>query len=99
MSKAITVYDHTKYRLFEYESHNTNLRLGTILFKGYGEGDQEPEIGVIIQTHDTLLGDEYRTDMWGNGTLGEYGTGIERLATIKEIKKYRPELIPDIFGR
>jgi len=83
------VKDEKKFAYFDYESVNsTKFRLGDIVIKEYEE--LVYEIGVILQIHSE---DEYRTDMFGNCSVDEI-----RLATINEIKKYRPELLPEILN-
>jgi len=85
--KVMKVINEKKFAYFKYESVlSSKYRLGDIVIK---ESEQVPEIGVILQIHDEY---EYRTDMFGNCSCDEI-----RLANIEEIKKYRPELIPEIL--
>ena len=98
------VKNHKDFACFKYESGTAkNVQLGDVLIKTVHKDfpDEKPEIGVVIQIHSgtnySNCDDEYRTDMWGNGCLGHsplYGT--ERLATLEEIEKYRPELLKDL---
>jgi hypothetical protein len=83
--KQISVSDHTRFACFEYESETSpGYQLGDILHKEYGE-DQEPEIGVVIQTFED---GDFRTDMWGMSCEDEVTP-----ATLSQIKKYRPSLM------
>jgi hypothetical protein len=94
--------DDKKYAKFEYNDghsgdHTKNpFQRGDVVIKpffGYGEGvsgeEREPcnEIGVVLQVHDEY---ELRTDMFGNESID-----YVRLATKKEIQKYRPRLLVD----
>lgn len=91
------VVNHKKFCYFEYESEvNPNkYQLGDILYKDYTEENnytgenQEPEIGVVIQTFDD---GDVRTDMWGMCSESEVS-----LATLEQIKKHRLSLIEDIL--
>ena len=74
--------NHNKYRLFEYinnPSHGDKYILGDVVYH------PTSGVGVIIQCHGN---GEYRTDQFGNSSEEEIS-----LATDKEIKKFRPELI------
>lgn len=85
------VKDHLKFACFDYEStkEETEYTLGDILIKYFPEEfEQDPEIGVVLQVHDQY---ELRTDMFGNASISEI-----KFATMEEIEKYRPDLIPDI---
>ena len=86
----ISVVDHNKFRIFNYENVSSDLfALGNVLYKEYPkEYEQLPEIGVVIQTY----GDECRTDMWGMCSPSEV-----RSATIEDIKTFRPNLLPEIL--
>jgi hypothetical protein len=91
------VVNHKKFCYFEYESEvNPNkYQLGDILYKDYTEENnytgenQEPEIGVVIQTFDD---GDVRTDMWGMCSESEVS-----LATLEQIKKHRLSLMEDIL--
>lgn len=91
------VVDHNKFRKFEYENEvNPNkYQLGDILFKDYTDENnytgenQEPEIGVVIQTFED---GDVRTDMWGMCCEGEVS-----MATLEQIDLYRPNLIQEIL--
>lgn len=85
------VTDHNKFRKFDYENEvNPNrYQLGDILYKEYTGENQEPEIGVVIQTFDD---GDVRTDMWGMCSESEVS-----LATLEQIDLYRPTLIQDIL--
>lgn len=91
------VVNHKKFCYFDYESEvNPNTyQLGDILYKEYTDENnytgenQEPEIGVVIQTFDD---GDVRTDMWGVCCESEVS-----FATIDQIKKYRLSLMEDIF--
>lgn len=77
------VKDHKKFAYFKYESEPSEThQLGDILYQNSEDGE---EIGVVLQTYSD---GECRTDMWGNGS-GE-------LATLEQIERIRPELIPEI---
>ncbi len=62
---------------------------GMVIYHTFKLGDvvinNENEIGVVIQIHDQF---EFRTDMFGNTSNDEV-----RMATDKEIKKYRPNIL------
>lgn len=84
----ISVKDHNKFRLFDYESMPSDtFTLGNVLLK---EDEESTEIGVVIQTFDD---GDCRTDMWGNCSPSEV-----RAATIKDIENLRPELLQDILN-
>jgi hypothetical protein len=85
------VTDHNKFRKFDYENEvNPNrYQLGDILYKEYTGENQEPEIGVVIQTFDD---GDVRTDMWGMCSESEVS-----FATLEQIDLYRPTLIQDIL--
>lgn len=99
MKKVLRVFDHTKFRKFDYESEQTKLvRLGDIFYKyspaneAKDDGEAYPEtheIGVVLQTS---ADGEFRTDMWGMTSLPEC-----IFATLTQIKKYRPELITELL--
>lgn len=90
------VVDHNKFRKFEYENEvNPNkYQLGDILYKEYTDENnytgenQEPEIGVVIQTFDD---GDVRTDMWGMCCESEVS-----MATLEQVDLYRPKLIQEI---
>lgn len=76
------VKNHKKFLLNEYLSEPIPaFQLGDILYRDLDGG----EIGVVIQTEGN--GDT-RTDTWG------WGEG--QLATLEQIERIRPELIPEI---
>lgn len=86
------VLDYKKFACFDYESKvsmKDDFELGDIVVRypdpEYDELDAKPEIGVILQVHQS---NEFRTDMFGNCCSSE----IE-LATKEEIEAYRPELL------
>ena len=82
----LKVVDHRKFARFNYESKPGNpYKLGDVIYK-----EQEPDnkIGVVIQTHNK---NELRTDQWGNCCLSEICG-----ASMKDVEKYRPELIQDL---
>lgn len=91
------VVDHNKFRKFEYENEvNPNkYQLGDILFKDYTDENnytgenQEPEVGVVIQTFED---GDVRTDMWGMCCESEVS-----MATLEQIDLYRPNLIQEIL--
>ena len=80
--------NHKEFALFDYEQYppeNDRFKLGDVVI----EGEEEPTIGVIIQTQG---GGEYRTDKHGNiSDCPKYGT--MRLATDQQVLELRPELI------
>lgn len=81
------VKNYKKYALFPYESKVSKkdvYKLGDIVITT----DREPkEIGVILQIHSPT---EFRTDMFGNCS-----TEDTQLASIFQMKKYRPELLSE----
>jgi hypothetical protein len=82
---AMKVRNFRDYALFDYTSEGTDtFELGDILIK---EGKDNTEIGVVIQT---FTDGTVRTDMYGNESN-------HRLATIEEIKEFRPEILGDIL--
>lgn len=90
--KQISVSDHKRFACFEYESETSlGYQLGDILYKEYTDENnytgenQEPEIGVVIQTFND---GDVRTDMWGMSCDSEVSP-----ATLVQIKKYRPNLM------
>ena len=83
------VVDYRKYAHFNYSqtpSEDDQYGLGDVVIKE-GEGKEISEIGVIIQAHGN---DEYRTCMFGNCCESEI-----RLATVEEIKTFRPQLLAE----
>ena len=78
------IVDYRNYALFNYEQAKEDKKdlfiLGSVVID-----INSSEIGVIIQRHGE---GEYRTDKFGNCWEGNL-----RLATIEEIKTYRPKLI------
>lgn len=78
------VKDHNKFRRFDYENamSNTNFKLGIVLI------NQQEQIGVVIQLHED---GDCRTDMFGNCSVSEV-----YVATIEQIKKFRPELLDEL---
>lgn len=85
----LRVKDHNKYRLFDYENEvSYTYQLGDVLYKKY-EGDQSPEIGVVIQT---FSDGDFRTDMWGMSSESEV-----RVATLTDVKNHRPDLLGDLI--
>lgn len=82
------ILDHKKYALFDYISNKCNnpFKLGEVVIKPFDcNGEPCNEIGVVLQIHDTT---ELRTDMFGNEDIS-----MLKKATLKEIKKFRPELL------
>tara|TARA_R110000822_G_scaffold213107_9_gene348469 strand:- start:669 stop:938 length:270 start_codon:yes stop_codon:yes gene_type:complete len=86
--------DDKKYAKFEYNDghsgdHTKNpFQRGDVVIKAIGTDENlTPEIGVVLQVHDEY---ELRTDMFGNESID-----YVRLATKKEIQKYRPKLLVD----
>lgn len=96
INKIIKVSDHNKFRMFEYKSevNHNKYQLGDILYKEYTDENnytgenQEPEIGVVIQT---FSDGDVRTDMWGMCSESEVLS-----ATIEQINLHRPKLIQEI---
>jgi hypothetical protein len=87
--KPISVSDHKRFACFEYENETSpGYQLGDILYKEYGE-DQEPEIGIVIQTFED---GDVRTDMWGMSCDSEVSQ-----ATLPQIRKYRPKIMEFIL--
>lgn len=85
----LKVKNHDKYRLFNYENEpSTTYQLGDVLLKKY-EGDQSPEIGVVIQT---FADGDFRTDMWGMSSYSEVVP-----AKLSDVKEYRPDLLLDLI--
>ena len=97
--------NYNKYRRFDYDSAPSKLfHLGDIIIKKFSPSivkeyqlKSNAEIGVILQVHNPDGGDEFRTDMFGNGSLFVSCEETLTFATLKEIKKYRPELLGDII--
>lgn len=90
--KPISVSDHKRFACFEYENETSpGYQLGVILYKEYTDENnytgenQEPEIGVVIQTFED---GDVRTDMWGMSCDSEVSQ-----ATLEQIRKYRPKLM------
>lgn len=91
------VLDHNKFCYFDYESEvNPNkYQLGDVLYKeytnenNYTSENQEPEIGVVIQTFED---GDIRTDMWGMCSESEVS-----LSTIEQVNLYRPNLFQEIL--
>lgn len=82
------VKNHKDFARFEYESVKCDnpFKLGEVVFKEfYFDGTPCNEVGVVIQIHDKH---ELRTDMFGNEC-----TDNIRIATKKEIEKYRPAVL------
>lgn len=85
----LKVNDHNSYRHFDYENEpSTTYQLGDVLLNEY-EGDQSPEIGVVIQT---FADGDFRTDMWGMSSYSE----VSR-AKLSDVKEYRPDLLSDLI--
>jgi len=83
------VIDYNKYRRFDYENEPCEtFQLGDVLYKDY-DGEQTPEIGVVIQT---FSDGDVRTDMWGMCSPSEV-----RLSSLNEVEKYRPDLFGDLI--
>lgn len=86
------VSNYNNYRVFDYHQNVTNdddFQLGDIVFKkGKFEGKDCSEVGIIIQIHEPC---EFRTEMFGNCSTSEL-----KLATRKQVKKYRPDLLKDL---
>jgi hypothetical protein len=78
------VRDFTEFRMCEYNSTDeaTKITFGDIVVRTTTDGT---EIGIVIQVHNRF---EFRVDMFGNTDVDEC-----RLATIEEVKAFRPELI------
>lgn len=76
----LQVTNWEEFALFNYEQHesNTLAQLGQVLHKNN-------EIGVIIQKHED---GDIRTDMWGNCSPSECD-----IASIEQIREYRPDLL------
>jgi hypothetical protein len=91
------VVDHKEFCHFDYESEiNPNkYQLGDILYKEYTDENnytgenQEPEVGVVIQT---FSDGDVRTDMWGMCCESEVS-----MATTEQIDQYRTELFTRIM--
>jgi hypothetical protein len=82
------ILNHKDFALFDYTSNECNnpFKLGEVVIKPKDWGGEVcNEIGVVLQIHDN---NELRTDMFGNEDIS-----MLRLATLKEIKKYRPNLL------
>lgn len=78
----MNIPNYGNYGCFPYISRVSPLdkyKLGDVVI------NQNNEIGVVIQMHDSF---EFRTDMFGNTSNDEV-----RLATDEEIKKYRPNIL------
>jgi hypothetical protein len=81
------VKDHKRFARFNYISSKSTLyKLGDIVIKKREDGCP---IGVILQVHEEF---EFRTDQFGNCCSDEI-----KLATMKEIQKYRSDLISQIY--
>jgi hypothetical protein len=88
--KQISVSDYKRFACFEYESETSpGYQLGDVLYKDYTGENQEPEIGVVIQT---FSDGDVRTDMWGMCCESEVTP-----ATLSQIKKYRPSLMENLL--
>lgn len=85
------VINHKKFCCFEYESFEleSKYNLGDVVIGINDLNGNLNSIGVVIQMHDHP--EEFRVDMFGNTSDDEV-----RLATIEEIKKYRPDLLSDL---
>jgi hypothetical protein len=87
----LQVSDHKRFCCFEYQNEpSSTYQLGDVLFKDYVEESilksrQKPQVGVVIQT---FSDGDFRTDMWGMSSESEV-----RAATIKDIKKYRNDIM------
>ena len=80
------VKSYKSFACFDYISTtSTQYQLGDIVIKDREDGNP---IGVILQVHDKF---EFRTDQFGNCCDEEI-----RLATMAEIEKYRPDIVPEI---
>lgn len=78
------VKNHLDFALFDYKSAPSDFyQLGDIVI------NRENEIGVILQTYNST---EYRTDQFGNCDYGEL-----YLATLDEIRQFRPELEKELI--
>lgn len=86
------VKDHKKYACFDYISNECNnpFKLGDVVFKAKEWDKKTPcnEVGIVLQIHDN---GELRTDMFGNEHIS-----VLKLATKKQIKKYRPSIEIDL---
>lgn len=78
----ITVKNHNDFARFDYVSEPTkDATLGQLVVKN-------DRIGVVIQT---FADGDFRTDMYGITDNMD-----SKPATIEQVKKFRPELIPHI---
>jgi len=98
INENFKVKNYKEYALFDYESNINPFALGDIVTREPLEewkldpdfdGNNTPEIGVVIQIHDT---DELRTDMFGNESASKL-----KPSTLEEIQKYRPKLMKDVI--
>lgn len=93
--KPLRVADEKVFSRLNYISERSgHYQLGDVVTKPVLDDDQIPtgniEVGVVIQTFDDS---DFRTDMWGMGSLGE---GI-RHATMEEITALRPDILPHLI--
>lgn len=80
------IKNYKDYACFDYVSMRLpKYELGHVVIN-----KETKEIGVIIQIHDA---DECRTDMFGNCDFSQL-----RLATKKEINKYRPNIEKEVHN-
>lgn len=80
------VKNHRLFACTDYTSFTSTLyQLGDIVIKEREDGNP---IGVILQVHDEF---EFGTDMFGNCCDDEI-----RLATMEEIEKHRPDVVPEL---
>lgn len=77
------IVNYKDYALFKYKQAQEETLDPFVL--GHVVINRDNEVGVIIQRHG---GNEYRTDMFGNCSISEI-----KEATLKQIKKYRKELL------
>lgn len=85
------VKDHKTFAKFDYESQPTDvISLGAIVkYQDEHNADTKNDIGVVIQTFED---GEFRTDMNGMTHISQVVP-----ATIKDIEKYRPNLLSELM--
>jgi hypothetical protein len=96
--EKLKVKDYKKFKKFDYHNEpNPDVELGDVIYKEYEKFyNAEPEIGIVIQTHEPSFG--FRTDMFGNESFdhyGKYGT-IVTFATMEQVQKYRPDILNEL---
>jgi hypothetical protein len=91
---TLKVYDHNKFRLFDYENEKSDgYQLGHIVtkvseYEEDGETKTSTEIGVVIQT---FSDGDFRTDMFGMASPSEVTP-----STLEEIEVYRNDLLGEV---